>query len=73
MKGIESSFLCLELYVGKNEMEEKERSFLYFLSKSQIFMSPIKILKRMKWGLMIYLLKLPKYPYIFSNLFKTGV
>ena len=54
-------------------MEEKERSFLYFLSKSQIFMSPIKILKRMKWGLMIYLLKLPKYPYIFSNLFKTGV
>ena len=51
-------------------MGRREHSFLSIILKSQIFIPPeIGRNGRMKLDLMNFLLKLPKYSYIFNHLF----
>ena len=71
MEGMKSSFPRLRVQVGENGMGRREHSFLSIPLKPQIFI-PFQNLeewKEMKLDLMIFLLNLPKYPYIFNSLF----
>ena len=57
-------------------MGMREHSLLSIPLKSQIFIPPPphrnwEEWKGMKLNLMIFLLKLPKYPYIFNHLFQN--
>ena len=70
MKGIESPFPYLRVRVEGNEMNSRELIPLYSLKTSNFHsLRNWEEWEEMKLDLMIFLLKLPKYPYIFNPLF----
>ena len=70
MEGMENPFPYLGDWVGGNGIGRWERSFISIPLKLQIFIPQNwEEWKGMKLDLMNFLLKLPKYPYIFNLLF----
>ena len=70
MEGMENPFPYLGVWVGGNGIGRRECSFISIPLKLQIFIPQNwEEWKGMKLDLMSFLLKLPKYPYIFNLLF----